>query len=273
MNQQSNQPPNPKPVLKVWVTLLNSFTRFLSTDQLYNEHVEYKGEEAMESGAFAAQQFGDFIDSINRVPKVIPPAIEGSAYGEVMVSWANGEINPQPLQEFYKNGNPKGEPSFKCHYMNQDRQGNLISEHDYTWNWAVAAEIVEHFKGGVHEHFTSGLIQTKYGLIELYGYVDIIRMNMVSDLKKTGKYDAFKFIKEWQYRAYLELLRMEGLDVDTFRYLVCAGDRHVYHEDYTYTPEFRDQLVAHCEALYEFVENNRELVTNKKLLCIEEAAV
>lgn len=256
-----------KPILRVWVTLLNAFTRFLNSDELYNEHLEYKGDDAMSADDFHAQAFADFIDSINRVPKDIPAATEGTAYGEMHVKWALGEFTPEPVQEYYKNGNPNGPRRFVyTHTYHSNVTGEQVTI-TYKWNYEVALEVQEHFVGGVFEHLTETTLDTKYGSVILYGYVDLIRLNVMSDLKKTGKYDALKFMKEWQYRVYPMSLRREGVKVDTFKYIACTGDRHVYIEEHPYQERFESEIIAHVEALYEFIQNNRELITNKKLLC------
>ena len=48
--------------------------------------------------------------------------------------------------------------------------------------------------------------------------------------------------------------KTRGHSGDTFKYIACAGDRHVYIEEHPYQERFESEIIAHVEALYEFIQ-------------------
>jgi hypothetical protein len=124
----------------------------------------------------------------------------------------------------------------------------------------------------------SAILPTRYGDVQLYGYVDEIVKDTVYDIKTTTRYEFGKYGKGWQRHAYPYCLIESGMmsSVKAFEftaYKLTGGTSRTplisgvqYPEYYAYSHEESRQLLAdHCEAFIEFLEANRELITDKKI--------
>ena len=131
--------------------------------------------------------------------------------------------------------------------------------------------------------FTSATIDTKFGEVELYGYVDELRENKVYDLKTTSRYEFGKYAKYWQRHAYPYTLIESGMctEINSFEFTAYAlkgGTSRTplitgvqYPEVYQYNHEQSKVLLKEiCERFCEFLEDNRSLITNKKIFNEEE---
>ena len=138
--------------------------------------------------------------------------------------------------------------------------------------------IAEYFKGSLSQVFTSATIDTKFGEVELYGYIDELRENKVYDLKTTSRYEFGKYAKYWQRHAYPYTLIESGMctDINSFEFTAYAlkgGTSRTplitgvqYPEVYQYDHgQSKVLLKGICERFIEFLEDNRKLITNKKI--------
>jgi hypothetical protein len=103
----------------------------------------------------------------------------------------------------------------------------------------------------------------------------------VHDIKTTSSYKFGKFKNHWQHLVYLYCLNQQGNKIDSFQYDVVVWKKNysktasraiecnvdsVYHEEYLYRPEEAEmRLKAQCEALIEFIEANKDKITNEKI--------
>lgn len=139
-------------------------------------------------------------------------------------------------------------------------------------------EASEYFKGSICQYYTKGYIETAKGLVELHGYIDYLRMDRLFDAKTTKRYAFGDFQKKWQRYAYPYTLIESGMmnDVTSFEFTIYVlsggGPRSPlitgkqYKEVYTYDHEqARKMLTQQCERVAEFLEANRELITNAKV--------
>lgn len=138
--------------------------------------------------------------------------------------------------------------------------------------------IAEYFKGSLSQVFTSATLNTKFGEVELYGYIDELRENKVYDLKTTSRYEFGKYAKYWQRHAYPYTLIESGMctDVTSFEftaYVLKGGTSRTplitgvqYPEVYQYDHEKSKVMLKDiCERFCEFLEENRGLITDKKI--------
>ena len=129
-------------------------------------------------------------------------------------------------------------------------------------NTTVAADL----EPAISVDFTSRISQN----------IDELRRDVVYDIKTTSRYQFGKYARGWQRHVYPYCLIASGMmeDVKAFEYTayqlkksrtgLISGTR--YPEYYVYDhAQSTAMLTAHCEAFIEFLEANRELITDKKI--------
>ena len=139
-------------------------------------------------------------------------------------------------------------------------------------------EAAEYFKGSICQYYTKGMIETSKGVVELHGYIDYLRMMKVFDCKTTKRYTFGDFQKKWQRYTYPFTLIESGMmnEVNCFEftiYVLSGGSSRSplitgtqFKEVYTYDHEqARMMLTQQCERLIEFLEANRDKITNMKV--------
>lgn len=139
-------------------------------------------------------------------------------------------------------------------------------------------EAADYFKGSICQYYTKANLETSKGVVELHGYIDYLRMMKVFDAKTTKRYTFGDFQKKWQRYTYpYTLIESEMMnEVQSFEYtiyLLKGGSGRTplitgtqYKEVYTYDHEqARLMLTQQCERLIEFLENNRDKITNEKI--------
>ena len=117
-----------------------------------------------------------------------------------------------------------------------------------------------------------------YGDVELYGFIDELRRDVVYDIKTTSSYQFGKYEHGWQRHVYPYCLIASGQmeSVRAFEYTafvlkggtdrtpLISGTR--YPEYYTYNHEQTVKLLTnHVERFIEFIKANRELITDTKI--------
>ena len=139
-------------------------------------------------------------------------------------------------------------------------------------------EAAEYFKGSICQYYTKGLLETSKGVVELHGYIDYLRQDSLFDAKTTKQYAFGNYQKKWQRYTYPFTLIESGMmtNVNLFEftiYVLKGGTSRTplitgtqYREVYTYDHEqARTMLTQQCERLIDFLEDNKELITNMKI--------
>lgn len=139
-------------------------------------------------------------------------------------------------------------------------------------------DAAEYFKGSICQYYTKSMIETSVGIVELHGYIDYLRQDRVFDCKTTKRYAFGDFQKKWQRYTYPFTLIESGMmnEVNSFEftvYVLSGGSSRSplitgkqYKEVYTYDHEqARMMLTQQCERLAEFLEENRENISNEKI--------
>lgn len=129
----------------------------------------------------------------------------------------------------------------------------------------LPAGIAELLNGSIKQVFTSTLLQTDYGLVELYGYIDYIKMDAAIDLKTTKNYELGKYKDSLQKHVYPVSLIDDGNDIKTFEFLV-TDFSSIYIE--TYNVNYDESVVILkrvCEHFIEFLRAKKHLITDLKI--------
>lgn len=224
----------------------------------------------------------ELINAINRVRAVSEAASKGTAFNELVDALIHNKKSEslETIRVYYDtNGNylrshvPLNQQIFKFVGIEARLDG-----FQFDFSIDLIKEAADYLKGSLSQVYTSAIIETKYGNVELYGYIDELRHNKVYDLKTTKKYEFGKYSKYWQRHLYPYCLIESGActEIESFEftcYQLSGGTEKTpmitgkkYPEVYNYNHEQSKALLkAHCERFIEFLEENKELITDKKI--------
>lgn len=297
-----SQQPNIK--YRFYASLLDAFTEFLDVKA---EEFFYKDENG--DWHMNADQEGnlhytdeevydlakrDFLDKINRVEHEPSEAADkGTAFNEIIdcivmhKASTRDDVRVRTLKELDVKREvgsislADGKPDYYDYWYEKVKQPCIyagINDFDFYFDIQFAKQVAEYFKNSVCQLYTSALLETKYGVVELYGYPDYIRENKVYDLKTTKQYQWGKYERKWQKHVYPYTLITSGMctGIKEFEYtcLKLSGGSsraplitgQMFPEVYTFDYDTSKLLLQqHCERLIEFLDENKELITDKKI--------
>lgn len=251
----------------IYATLLNSFTSYENADDIYekywgwSEHPQYTLEE------FRAKQFQDFIDRINRKPFTNLAVTRGSAFND-LIDWICSGEKPElttiDVCDYEKKNRGKVVGTYPCYKCSR-------GEDTFYFCKSSVDKLADKYNDSDSQVYCEGVIETNYGDVKLYGYIDYLHPMSVADLKTTGnRYQPGSYADGSQHLVYLFNLRQDGNDIDRFDYDIVSFvndyDFDVFQESYYYDDERdSDILRRRVERLIDFIEEHKNLITNKKL--------
>jgi hypothetical protein len=263
---------------KIYPTLLNAYSDYLRSSEIYHEYWGFSDTPDKTEDEFSDEQFRSLIDKINRVPLVDREAADrGTAFNEVvdcMISgnksdkmqiekvfeqFAYDKFNSEKEKRGAEIGNTNNVIAIKVTYNNR------IFEFPIN----ICREFANYFKGAISQVYTEAVLPTKYGNVLLYGFIDELMPDCAHDIKLTGKYKAYKFRHGWQHLVYTYCLNKSGSDIRQFEYNIAVlnGTKAESYTEYYNYSEDRDipVLIDVTERFIEFLESNRNLITDKKI--------
>lgn len=246
----------------MYATLLDSFQNYLSSSEIYQKYWGYSDEPEMTEEEFEQKQFQSLIDRINRVPFDSEAADFGTAFNEIVDCIILKKKSSRMEVESIKQENTI--VTFKATY----------NEREFIFPAALCFEFSNYYKGAVPQVRTEAVLATKYGDVLLYGDIDELMPTSVHDIKTTKSYTAGDFKDHWQHIVYPYCLNQNGNSVTDFEYNIATINRlksgivnyETYTEYYSFNPETDiPRLTKHVEGLIEFIEANKNLITDKKI--------
>ena len=266
-----------QPKYRIYPSLLDKYTAYLRADEEAESYFNIDSE----TGEYkkSPQEIEDelkrsLIDAINRVPFSSEAADKGTAFNALIDMAVHCRKHVPTEREPYS--------------IVGDRETNMVQvtfpatdispERNFIFDRKWVFEQAEYFKGSVSQLFVSAILPTEYGDVELYGYIDELKMDVVYDIKTTSKYDFGKYERGWQRHVYPYCLIASGQmdNISAFEYTayqlkggtsrtpLISGTR--YKEYYTYNHEQTTRmLTAHVEGFIAFLESHRDLITDKKI--------
>lgn len=311
---------SPQPKYAFYPTLLDGFTKYLTTDAA---DAFYQGEDGKwhrnyneEEGTFHYSQeevdallLQELLDKINRKPyEPSEAADKGTIFNEIVDCIIAGRGTKKPdyciasassLNEFFKKvwGTTRietqddGEPLVPEELMDYlptlgriDRPFIYGAIHDFEFYFdkQLCVDAAEYFRGALSQHFTTATIDTCYGTVKLYGYIDELMQNVIKDIKTTKSYTFGNYKHYWQRHVYPYCCIESGdcTEIKAFEFSVfqlkggssrtplITGDfyREVYDYDHA---QSTDLIRQHCERFIEFLEEHRHEITDKKIFCLD----
>ncbi|MDE6651394.1 MAG: HNH endonuclease [Paramuribaculum sp.] len=277
-----------QPKYRFYATLLDCYQNYIDSDIIWEKYWGFSENPPHTPEEFRQQQFQQLIDRINRVPFDSEAADKGTAFNEVIDCMVEHRKSDKVLMERIV------EPEVITHvmgevdncdpderwadveYIDNPYAGKVTGVRAYYNNRVfefdikLCREFAAYFKGALTQQFVSAILPTDLGSVEVYGYIDELMPLSTHDIKTTGKYEVGKFKRNSQHLVYPYCLYSDGSDVRLFEYNVAEIDKygrwHTFTETYAFSPE-RDIpiLKERCEGLIQFLEENKHLITDKKI--------
>ena len=255
-----------------YATLLDSYQNYLNTDKIYEKYWGWSDNPPHTLEEFRQEQFQSFINTLNRVPFDSEAADRGTAFNEVVDCLiehrASDKIKVEKVYPNVVNNNGfflvSSPIALKVTYNNRE----------FEFPISLCREFADYYKGAVPQLYVEAELPTKYGIVKVYGYADEIMPDCIHDIKTTTSYSVGKYKEKFQHIVYPYCLNKGECHVDRFEYNIVEFQKHGYNtytESYTYVEE-RDvpRLREQCEDLICFINDHKELITNKKLFNIHE---
>lgn len=240
---------------KFYATILDSFYDYIHSDVIYQKYWGFSEDPPHTEEEFAQIQFEELINRINRVPFDSEAASRGTAFNELVDALIENR-KPKDVEVVRTPDNMYYQAIYK--------------ECTFTFPIPLCREFANYFKGALTQVRTEAILPTCYGDVLVYGFIDELLPTSVHDIKTTSRYSTFKFKDHFQHLVYPYALMQNGNDVRTFEYNI-TDFKETYTESYTFVPE-RDipKLTSHCEEFIIFLNENKELITDKKIFAIDD---
>ena len=252
-----------QPKFKFYATLLDAFTNYLRSDALYEMYWGFSENPPHTPEEFKEQQFQSLIDTINRVPFDSEASDKGTAFNEVIDCMIENRKSDKVQVKRLLSDMADGS-------QNLIGLRAIYNNRQFDFPIAICREFANYYKGALTQQYVQAILPTCFGPVLIYGFIDELMPMSVHDIKTTGSYYVGKFKDHWQHMVYPYCLMQNGSDVRLFEYNI-TDFKSSYTESYTFVPE-RDIpiLTAHCEELIRFLNDNRNLITNKKIFAEDE---
>ena len=276
---------------RFYPSLLDKFHKYLNIDSALEDFL-YLGEdgkwhknysETTDEYHFTPEEVEalvkqELIDSINRVPFESEAADKGTAFNAIIDCYVHKKEHVPDERNPYQIRGDQEANTIQVYFPETD----IAPERSFLFDRSWCVEQSNYFKGSVSQLFVSAILPTKYGDVELYGFIDELRRDVVYDIKTTSRYEFGKYSHGWQRHVYPYCLIASGqmqsvkafeftayaLKGGTSRTPLISGTQ--FPEYYTYNHEQSTRLLtAHCEAFIQFLDANRELITDKKIFGLE----
>ena len=266
---------------RIYPSLLDKFEDYLRADEEAESYFNVDrdtGEYKRSPEEIEAELKQSLIDAINRVPFSSEAADKGTAFNALIDSMIHREKHIPSEREPYQIIGDKETNIVQVTFSETD----LAPMRNFLFDRKWVIEESEYFAGCISQLYVSATLPTRYGDVELYGYIDELRKDVVYDIKTTSKYEFGKYEHKWQRHVYPYCLIASGQmeSVSAFEYTayqlkggtsrtpLISGTR--YPEYYTYDHgKTVTLLTAHVERFIEFLEANRGLITDKKIFAEE----
>lgn len=244
---------------RFYATLLDNFTDYINSDVIWEKYWGWSETPPHTPDEFNKLQFEGLIDRINRVPLDSEAADRGTAFNEVVdciVEKRNSE--KVEISMIYDSGNEVC--GIRAVYNNRE----------FTFPIDLCKRFAKMFDGALTQVWVESLLPTRFGNVMLCGMIDELLHSSVHDIKLTGNYSAAKFKSHWQHIVYPYCLIQSGTDIRTFEYNVAELNKNGTFSSYTETYVFNTErdvpiLTEHCEDFIRFLEENKHLITDKKI--------
>lgn len=256
------------PSYRIYPSLLNKYDDYVNAEVIWNDFYGSSDDPSITLEDYEDQKEKELLDALNRVPFVSEAASRGTALNVIVDCMVEGrtpyESENIVVSKLYGDGELIG--------LNAEIDG-----FSFPFDINLCREIADYFKGAICQHYCKANLETVFGVVELYGYLDYIIRDKVFDLKSTSKYKFGKYERGYQKDLYpyclIESGEVEGISSFEYTAYQLSGNNRLnplivgtqYKEEYTYDHKVAEaRLKRGCEGLIEFAEANYYKIYNKR---------
>lgn len=272
---------------------LDAFQRYLDCESTYERLYGHSDEPSVGFAEYERRCFNELIDRINDKPFDSEAADCGTCFNEILdciilhrggtrddvrvcsrktVKSQQGIGFVDPCDGKVLGGDVE-EVEYEIPHIEA-----VMKDRTFRFDIGFCKNAAEYFKDSIPQLHTEAEIDTDRGKVLLHGYIDYLRGNMVYDCKTTRRYEFGRYSKYWQRHVYPWTLIESGLCTsirafeftafnlkggDSKRFLI-SGDMYPEVYDYDHEDSTR-RLRAVCTQFASFLDDNRDLITNKRL--------
>lgn len=280
-----------QPKYRIYPSLLIAYQSLLDYEQVAEEDWNKVSEAAHDRGEYLDRDIGDYklspdemylkleadlLDSINRIDGSFGEAAEkGTAFNEIVDCLIENRKSSRDDCKIYSTFNSSGIKVIRAE----------INGFTFDFDIQLCKDVAGYFKGSLTQYFATATMETNYGLVLLYGYIDEWVANVISDIKTTGSYKWGKFEKGWQRHVYPWCVIESGMatNVDAFEYLVVEWAyqrkgmpltaKGIYRETYDYNhAESGMKIRTMLESFIAWLECRRGFIQDKRIFGGENPA-
>lgn len=240
-------------------SLLDAFQGYIDAERSYDKYFGHSDTPKMKVDEWSAKLFTDLINKINRVPFESAAALRGTQFNNVIDLLVLGQTKNDKHELLID------EKNVTIFDWTRGEKGDIQYSNKEVFPLSVAREFANYYEGAESQVFVKGTIDTSFGDVDIYGYLDYLLPFSVHDLKTTRYYQGGQFRNHWQHICYPFCLNYQGNHVECFEYNV-TDFKNTYTEMYMYKAE-RDvpKLRNICELFINFLNTHRSLITDTKV--------
>jgi len=266
------------PKYLIYPSLLDAFQDYLNSEDIYLRYWGNVDEPSVTADEFEQKQLGGLIDKINRVQpdwEITEKMDRGTAFNEIVDCMILGKKSEKmQIEKVYATEmlDAANKEYSEVETNNVIALKATYNNRTFQFPVSICREFANYFKGATPQVYCEAGLPTQYGNVLLYGYIDELMPISIHDIKVTGSYEAWKFKDKWQRVVYPYCINENGSDITNFEYnilLITENKGGTFYETkteyYNYTEHDKERLIVVCERFIEFLEENKELITDKKI--------
>lgn len=260
---------------KIYPSLLDKFQRYLDSEKEFESHwnVDENGEYRRTLEEIEKANEEALLDAINRKPfEGDTTAMDkGTCFNEIIDCIVN---KVKFINEDIELESRKDENIIIATMMDE---GMPVKQ--FIYDMKMCSMLASYYTGGLTQYFCQGTIETQYGVVELYGYADVVLRDKVIDIKTTKSYSFGDYEDRWQRYVYPYCLTEAGNNIRQFSFdvvkwvgggvknPVLSGD--FYEELYGYNhQQATAKLKGVLEQFISWIEINRLKITDTKIFAL-----
>lgn len=251
--------PTPKSEFNVYPSLLDAWRGYTHSDEVWDTYWGFSENPPHTPEQFHTLQLWRFIDSLNRVDgEPSEPASKGTAFNELVDSLVESRKPSFPVEKIRDDGG------------NVTHVKASLDGFEFTFPIDIIREMASHYEGALTQYLCTGDIDTRFGRVHLYGYIDELMPMSIHDIKTTGKYEFPKFKHSAQRLVYPYCCKQMGMDIDRFDFDVVVlpkkyGTIERFTESYIFDPvNDATTLRIWIEEMLDFVTSHPALFTSER---------
>lgn len=268
---------------KIYPSLLDKYQKFLDSEIEVEDfnNIDEEGNYKKSLQEIAAANEQSLIDAINRVPFQSEAADKGTAFNEIIDGIIRLYQTKEPTEMIDLSKIESHNKNVTIDTTDTKSIKATINGMAFEYDTEFCADYAAKFMNAMSQVYTEATIDTKYGAVLLYGYIDEWDKDKIIDIKTTSSKYAFpKFEHSWQKSLYPYCIMQNGGAVTSFIYSVVVWSSQtkarpyltgtVYPEEYTYNHEEEaEKLRSFIEGFIDWLNIHKADITDKKIFALD----